>query len=181
LKNTDDDTRKLVRIQNVVREVKHIGHFALYAPDSENLLLITDNFVLNMLPEQFWKVQCKLEAKEVGKWYSIINRTLCEDKDTKLTDESIAWYFDLLHRGADLLTLSKLCIMDALDVVLYTDSLDEKIGIDRDYLHMFRDWPMLQQPIDSGIEEYVIASDYHVLRPVPELESDYLKHVTLIK
>ncbi len=59
----------LVSINEVAKQCKKIGEFIMFKCKSGNLL-VTNKFVLNLTIEQFWKVQCKLEIPELGKWYT---------------------------------------------------------------------------------------------------------------
>jgi len=59
---------KEIDVNKVAKECKKIGEFIMFKCES-GCLLITDHFMLSLTPDQFWKVQCKLELPERGVWY----------------------------------------------------------------------------------------------------------------
>jgi hypothetical protein len=156
-----EDIRKVVDVKLVARLTKQIGCFALHEQSSENLLLITTNFILNLNPSQFWKVQCQLEAKRLGLWYQFANKDLLESKPVE--EKDIALYFDILKRPREILSASNLCIVDASDILLYQNADSQYVGINREYIEMFDDVPAV-----AGISPTspLIVSDMHVVMPV---------------
>lgn len=156
-----EDIRKVIDVKLVARLTKQIGSFALHEQSSENLLLITTNFILNLNPSQFWKVQCQLEAKRLGIWYSFANKDLLESKPVEKKDINL--YFDILKRPRQILSATNLCIVDASDMLLYQDSSNQYVGINREYIEMFDDVPAV-----SGITPTspLVVSDIHVVMPV---------------
>lgn len=156
-----EDIRKMIDVNLVVKLTKAIGSFVLHEQSSENLLLITTNFILNLNPSQFWKVQCKLEAKRLGLWYQFANKDLLESKPVE--EKDIAIYFDVLKREREILSGTSLCITDASDILLYQNGDGQYIGVNREYVEMFDDIPAVagSSPISP-----LVVSDMHVITPV---------------
>ncbi len=164
-----EDIRKLIDVGLVAKLTKNIGSFALHEQSSENLLLITTNFILNLNPSQFWKVQCKLEAKRLGIWYQFANKDLLESKQVE--EKDINLYFDILKRPSEILGATNLCIVDASDILLYQNSNNQYIGINREYIEMFDDIPAVRGITPTSP---LIVSDMHVVMPVNLEAGNYL-------
>jgi hypothetical protein len=61
------DGEKLVHVNKSAKNILSIGQFGLF--QVEDLNLITTNwFMLSVTDEQFWKIRCKLEAKQINCW-----------------------------------------------------------------------------------------------------------------
>lgn len=58
---------KLVHVGRVAKNVLAIGRFGLFQINFLNIIA-TDQFMLNVTEEQFWKIQCKLEARQTNIW-----------------------------------------------------------------------------------------------------------------
>lgn len=54
---------KLVSVNKVAKNVLSIGQFGLFQIHELNLIA-THWFMLSVTEDQFWKIQCKLEAKQ---------------------------------------------------------------------------------------------------------------------
>ncbi|GMB01054.1 hypothetical protein [Pelosinus sp. IPA-1] len=57
-----------VDTKKVAKQASGLGEFMMIECDSGNLL-VTGQFVLNIMPEQFFSVRCKLEIPRLGVWY----------------------------------------------------------------------------------------------------------------
>lgn len=156
-----EDIRKLIDVGLVAKLTKNIGSFALHEQSSENLLLITTNFILNLNPSQFWKVQCKLEAKRLGIWYQFANKDLLESKPVE--EKDINLYFDILKRPKNILSATGLCIVDASDILLYQNTDNQYVGINREYIEMFDDTPVVA---GFSPQSPLVVSEMHVVMPV---------------
>jgi len=58
----------LVDSKKVAKQASGLGEFMMMECDSGNLL-VTGQFVLNIMPDQFFSVRCKLEIPRLGIWY----------------------------------------------------------------------------------------------------------------
>lgn len=156
-----EDIRKMIDVNLVARLTKQIGNFALHEQSSEKLLLITGHYILNLNPSQFWKVQCKLEAKRLGIWYQFVDKDLLESKP--VDEKETALYFDVLKRPNEILSSTNLCIVDASDILLYQNEANQYIGINRKYIEMFDDVPVVA---GSSIESPLVVSEMHIVMPI---------------
>lgn len=166
MSNPDDDIKKIVNVNKVAKAVKDIGRFALYSNDEENNLLITGHFILNLTAEQFWKVQCKLEAKQIGVWYQIGKNELLESNH--VTSDEVKKYFDIVNNSnLQIIGFTDLCLGN---IMLYAAHAGYT-GIKTSYIEMLDDRPALKQ---EKIESPVVAADIHIIMPVAQVQSDYL-------
>ncbi|BBB91027.1 MAG TPA: hypothetical protein PKA28_10670 [Methylomusa anaerophila] len=160
-----DDIRKLVNVNTVARLTKSIGK----EHDEENFLLITSNYILNLNPDQFWKVQCKLEAKKTGVWYLLADKELCEDKS--VSENQVNLYFNIMRSPGNVIASCNLCIVDADDIMLYKNNLSQYVGIQRKYIEMFKDIPNFRQTERSDTP--IAAGGMHVITPVRLNKEDF--------
>ena len=61
------DSEKLVNVNKAAKNILSVGRFGLFQVEDLNLV-VTDWFILSVTDEQFWKIRCKLEAKQVNCW-----------------------------------------------------------------------------------------------------------------
>jgi hypothetical protein len=178
MSNQEDDDRKIINIQAVTRAVKKLGQFALVHKNSECNLLITHEFILNPSAEQFWKIQCKLEAKRLDIWYFWANRELIEDESVK--EDEIQLYFDVIHQQGTLLKRTGVGTMVGGDTMLLING-ENYVGVKRKYLDMFHGLPVLKQPI-ADPDHPIIVDEYHLVWPFNDPEdsgicNEYLKNL----
>ena len=167
----EQDIRKLVNINKVFRAVKDQGWFALYSKDSENNLLITHNFILNLTSEQFWKIQCKLEAKSIGVWFFMGKEGLVED--APVSDLEVASYFRLVNSPE--LEIIEYTNLSLGGLRLYeADGL--YVGVRSSYIEMLNGLIDLYQ---ADVDRSLVAAGVHVLVPAREIESNYLVSLIL--
>ncbi|GMB00898.1 hypothetical protein [Pelosinus sp. IPA-1] len=171
MKNIEQDIRKLVNVNKVFRAVKDQSWFALYSKDSENNLLITRNFILNLTSEQFWKIQCKLEAKRIGVWFFMSKEGLVEDEP--VNDLEVNSYFRLVNR-------SDLEIIEHTDLSLGGLKLYEAegqyVGVRSSYVDMLNGLVDLYQ---ADVDSPLVAAGVHMIVPTREIESNYLASLML--
>ena len=168
MSNIEDDIKKIINVGKVAKEVKNIGRFALYSNDAENNLLITTNFILNLTEEQFWEVQCKLLAKKIGVWLQITKEGLVEEKMS--INGPVDLYFKSVNN--EMLEIIGRTELYLGDVMIYTGDDRSYVGVKRTYIEMLEGLPLLKQ---AGRGAQLVAADVHVLAPVSEIKSDYLR------
>lgn len=61
------DGEKLVNVNKAAKSILSIGRFGLFQIEDISLIA-TDWFMLCVTDEQFWKIRCKLEAKQINCW-----------------------------------------------------------------------------------------------------------------
>lgn len=61
------DGEKLVQINKTAKNILSIGRFGLFQIEGYNLIA-TEWFMLCVTDDQFWKIRCKLEAKQINVW-----------------------------------------------------------------------------------------------------------------
>ena len=170
-KEIDRDIRKFVNVNKVAKEVKAQQWFALYSKDSENNLLITRNFILNLNADQFWKIQCKLECKKLGVWFWMNKGDLVEGD--LVTDEEVEDYFRMVNNSA--LTIIEYTDLALSNLILY-DADGSYVGVRGSYIEMLNGRIDLYQ-INS--DSALVAAGVHVIHPVREIESNYLASLIL--
>jgi len=165
-KEIERDIRKFVNVNKVAKEVKAQQWFALYSKDSENNLLITRNFILNLNSDQFWKIQCKLECKKLGVWFWMNKGDLIED--APVTDLEIEEYFRLVNHSRKEILTSTLLSLEGFEVY---DASGRYIGIRSSYFEMLNGMLDMYE-INSSLP--LVAAGVHVIIPNREIGSEYL-------
>lgn len=165
-KEIDRDIRKFVNVNKVAKEVKAQQWFALYSKDSENNLLITRAFTLNLNDDQFWKLQCKLECKKLGVWFWINKGELVEGE--LVTDLEVAEYFRLVNDSS--LEMIEYTSLSFEGYELY-DAIGQYVGVRSSYFEMLNGFLDMYQIDNTGP---LVAAGVHVIIPNREIESAYL-------
>lgn len=164
----DDERPHLVNVNKVAKNVLSIGRFGLFQIEDLNLI-VTDWFMLSTNEEQFWKVQCKLEAKYKNVWLNVSKEgiNICHGSNA---DTVHALYLDLVYEQAEQLKETSLTL-GALR--LFTDG-NGYIGVQNKYLEMLDCLPAVKK---AAGRNSVIVDDVHVLTPVDSkhTECKYLK------
>jgi len=166
MQNEDRDIRKFVNVNKVAKEVKAQQWFALYSKNSENNLLITRNFILNLNADQFWKIQCKLECKKLGVWFWMNKGDLVEDAE--VTDLEISDYFRSVNHFEKKILTSTLLSLEGFEVY---DAGGRYIGIRSSYFEMLNGMLDMYE-IDSS--HPLVAAGVHLIMPNREIGSEYL-------
>jgi hypothetical protein len=73
-----DNDRYLINVSRAAKIVKAIGRFALFEIDAFANILVTSDFIISLNDDQFWSIQCKLEAKKRNVWFFISKDGLTE-------------------------------------------------------------------------------------------------------
>lgn len=161
----EEDFKRQINVKKVVKAVKNIGSFALYKSSDDSTLLLTSYFILNLNAEQAWEMQCALLVKELGKWYTVNKE--CPIEGNPVTQAEIDVYY---HAVKD----PQLNIIGFTELYLNSIALyaadSGYVGIKSHHIEMLGG-PCV---IKKGAGSFVVASDYHVLSPVKETESEYL-------
>lgn len=82
--------------KKVAKQASGLGEFMLMKYDSGNLL-ITGQFVLNIMEEQFFSVRCKLEIPQLGVWYLQVKEGLVKSEREPGLEEWERRYNDWLN------------------------------------------------------------------------------------
>lgn len=169
---------KLVNINKATKVTKDINMFILI-PISENVNLVsTRYFILNLGDEQFWKMQCKLEAKKYNVWLYKCKEGITEAKDMAAAESVKKMYFDALKLG-EVEQLESTGLSYSNGTRIYTDGL-QYFGLAEKYLEMFTaGMPTVKKISGNG---YLLIDDVHIVAPVnlkaTEYESKFLKEAS---
>lgn len=168
-----DETLHTVNVNKVAKNVLSIGLFGLFQVEDINLVA-TRWFMLSVTEEQFWKIQCKLEARQKNTW-------LFKGKDEiqpcsgATTEEVFQMYCSLVYdQNIEQLERTSL-IYDRIE--LFTDN-SQYIGIQTKHLDMIDFMPVIKK---SKERESVIVDDVHVFTIVSQdhTKSPYLRALNL--
>lgn len=167
---------KLVKVSVVARNALSIGRFGLFQIEEEDMnLIVTDQFMLNVTEEQFWKIQCKLEARQKNRWLFKGKDGLAECSGA--TPEEICdMYTGLITEARHKLENTYLTFHN---VMVYTNDV-KYIGLPAKNLEMIDYTPTIEiapgreSAIVDGIHLFTITesrnTDCKYLRPAIEIE-----------
>jgi len=148
----------LVKVSNVIKIVQAIGRFALFEIESFANLLVTSHFILSINEDQFWSVQCKLEAKKRNVWFYKHKDGLTECVGQSLEDVK-KLYTDLLTADLEEITRTNLYLGG---IELYVHD-SQYIGIPRRQIEMLDYQPVIQKAVDRTS---VVVDKVHIYTPV---------------
>ena len=148
----------LVKVNNVIKIVQAIGRFALFEIESFANLLVTSHFILSLTEDQFWSVQCKLEAKKRNVWFYKHKDGLSECVGQSMEDVK-QLYTSLLMAELEEITRTNLYLGG---IELYVHD-GEYIGIPRRQIEMLDFQPVIQKAVDRTC---VVVDRVHIYTPV---------------
>lgn len=148
----------LVDCKKVAKQTNGLGEFMLMTCDSGNLL-VSSQFILNIPPEQFWSVRCKLEVPRLGIWYFYSKEGPVRSERPPGIEEWEQKYHDWINQAKDKLTNTRIELMGCY---LYTDGFKYK-AIKQERINML-------QPTEELFtsDNMVIVDGVHVLAPVTD-------------
>lgn len=162
------DNEKLVNVNKVAKNILAIGRFGLFQIEDLNLL-VTDWFMLNVNDDQFWKIQCKLEARQKNVW-------LFKSKDglQECTGASESQIYDMYASliGESRRKLTKTWLIFG-HIEIFTDDT-KYIGLPVKNLEMIDYTPTVEM---APGRQSVIVDDIHVFTVVEgkNIECKYLR------
>ena len=162
---------KLVNVNKVARNVNAIGQFALFQVEGVNLVA-THWFMLNVNEEQFWKIRCKLEARDINCWLvkSKDGLNKCEGYNA---ENAYALYSGLVYEQTKDLDQTGLILNGQ---IMLLSNAHRYYGILTRHLEMINYTPTIRAAYGR---ESVIVDDVHVFTAVKQenTESKYLKTI----
>lgn len=165
-----DGKIRTVHASKVARCVKAAGFFMLLQIEDYNLI-ITEHFVLRVDEDQFWAIQCKLEAKKINVWL-IKNKGGLEVAKGATAGETLDKYYQMVT-SKTMEEIKRTSLILGNSVELFTDE-DEYIGVSVNHLDMIEYSPVVKK---APGENHVIVDDIHVFTVVRQesLVSKYLR------
>lgn len=162
---------KMVNVSKVAKACLSIGQFGLFHVEDVNLVS-THWFTLNVTDEQFWKIQCKLEAKQKNVWLYKGKDGLqeCAGEAPKTVYDSYCSMID------DWTTAINRTYLTLGNVEVFTDET-KYIGVPARYLDMIDYSPSVKKGNGSGI---VIVDEIHLFTTMQgnDTECKYLRPLT---
>lgn len=149
----------LIDTKKAAKQAVGLGEFMLMECDSGHLL-ITGQFVLNIMPEQFFSVRCKLEIPRIGIWYLQTKDGLMKSERKPGLEEWEQRYNDWLN-NADTKRLTNTHI-ELRGCKLYTDGFSYT-AIKQERINMLEYTEDLRL---SG--KMVIVDGLHTIAPMTE-------------
>lgn len=164
----NDDSIHAVNTGKVAKNVLSIGKFGLFQIEDVNLIA-TDWFLLSVNEDQFWSIQCKLEARQKNVWLYKSKEGFQECAGAT-PEQTYTLYCNLVYEQTEQLKRTSL-ILGGIE--LLTDDTDY-IGIPVKYLEMLDFPPVIKK---AKGRESVIVDDVHVFTRVSKesTESKYLR------
>lgn len=164
-----DERLQTVNVNKVAKNVSSIGLFGLFQIDGLNLIA-THWFMLKVSEEQFWKIQCKLEAKQKNVWLFKSKEGIRECNGANPRD-TCDLYSKLVYE--DQAELLKRTTLTYGSIEVFTDERNY-FGIPVKYLDMLDYSPTVKH---AAGRESVIVDDIHVFTIVKRenTESPYLR------
>ena len=162
----------LVNVNKVAKNVLSIGQFGLFQIHELNLI-VTHWFMLSVTEDQFWKIQCKLEAKQKNVWQykGKDGMQICKGASE---DEIYALYHSIVCEQSKPINRTHLTYGN---IELFTDN-SNYIGVPVKYLEMI-DYPPTVKRTPG--RESVIVDEVHVFTVVSKehTESKFLKQLSI--
>lgn len=158
-----------VKVSNVIKIVNAIGRFALFEIESFANLLVTSHFILSLNEDQFWSIQCKLEAKKRNVWFYKHKGGL-EECIGQSMEEVKQLYISLLTADLEEITRTNLYLGG---IELYVHD-NQYIGIPRRQIEMLDYQPLIQKALDKTS---VVVDRVHIYTPVSQknIENNFIK------
>jgi hypothetical protein len=160
----------LVHVGRTAKVVKAIGRFALFEIDAFANLLVTSDFILSLNDDQFWSIQCKLEAKKRNVWFFMSKDGLTECEGQSAEDIQRIY---LSYINNDCLEEIERTNLYLGGTELYIHN-NEYIGILRRQLEMIDYQPVIKKVADRI---KLVVDTVHIFTPVENktLCNDYLR------
>jgi hypothetical protein len=160
----------LIHVNRTAKVVKAIGRFAIFEIDAFANLLVTSDFIISLNDDQFWSIQCKLEAKKRNVWFFISKDGLTECEGQKVEDIQNIY---LSYINNDYLEEIERTNLYLGGIELYTHN-NTYIGILRRQLEMIDYQPVIKTVAGKA---KLVVDTVHVFTPVENkmLCNDYLK------
>lgn len=162
----EENEKRKVNIKKVAKAAKNLGSFALYKSSEDSTLLLTRNFILNLNGEQAWEMQCALLIKELGKWYTAGKEGPIEGNPVKQSEVDL-YYQTVKDEELNIIGFTELHLNNT---ALYAAE-SGYVGIKADYVDMLNGLSVMKQTKGKAL---IVASDFHVIAPVKEVQSEYL-------
>lgn len=176
----EDLYQTLININKVAKVTKGIGLFALIPVSTEINLLVTKYFIIRMSDDQFWKVQCKLEAKEVNVWLNKTSEGLERATNCEDVEKVKAMYFEILNNIQYAEQLKSTNLMHLAGANLFADET-KYFGIATKFLEMFTAGVPKVQKIAG--RSNLLLDEVHLIAPVDlkneSYDCKYLKEASL--
>ncbi|WP_094607757.1 hypothetical protein SPSIL_008790 [Sporomusa silvacetica DSM 10669] len=166
-----DDAIHSVNVGRVAKNVLSIGRFGLFQVEDSNLIA-TDWFILSVTDDQFWKIQCKLEARQKNVWLYKSKDSIQECTGATAA-QTYELYCNLVYEKTEQLKRTSLNLGG---IELFTDD-GKYIGIQAKHLDMIEYAPVVKK---ARNRESAIVDDVHVFTIVSKesTESKYLRPLT---
>lgn len=164
----NDEAIHIVNTNKVAKNVLSIGKFGLFQTEGENIIA-TDWFMLSVSEDQFWSIQCKLEARQKNVWL-YKSKEGFQECPGPTPEQTYALYCNFAYEPAEQLKRTSL-ILGGIEI--FTDDA-EYIGIPAKYLEMI-DYQTVVKKAQG--RDCIIVDDVHVFTRVTKAgtESKYLR------
>ena len=168
---------RLVNVNKAAKAILEAGTFILIPISEDFNLVATNHFILRLNDKQFWKVQCKIEAKQHEVWLYKTKDGL-EEAQGPLTAEDVrSKYFAIMNHGTVGVLASTRLNLDEY-IRLYVDNT-RYYGIHAKYFEMLSGgYPAIKK---LASKEFLLVDDIHLICPVDlgEKKCEFLKEVAL--
>ena len=149
----------LVDTKKVARAAMKTGEFMM-ANCASGKLLITGQFIINLTPEQFFSVMCKLEIPELGVWYLPGDNAPAESERKSEIEEWEQRYNEQLNEAEGVELTNTFISIGSSSI--YTNG-QTYIGIGKERLLMLGD---IQRMECTG--KMVLVNGLHIIAPIKE-------------
>lgn len=166
---------KRVNISKVVKVVKDKSPFMLLPVTEDVNLLVTRTFILNLDEKQFWKIQCKLEAKDHGIWLSKVDGEWCQANGASVESVKEMYFSTINATHAELLKNTDL--IQKGYIALFCNE-QEYFGVQNDYIDMIPGGVPTVKRLPKTL--HFILDDVHIAAPIDlksgEMQCPYLRN-----
>lgn len=163
---------KKVNVNKVAKSILSFGEFGLFQEEGLNLIA-THWFVLSVSEEQFWKIQCKLEAKQINRWL-VKSKEGLRERQGASGEEVLDLYNMLVYEDRSELLDRTLLVYR--DIELFTDK-EKYYGVRALHLNMIDYPPTVKHKFER---QSVVVDDVHIFTLVSDesAKSEFLKDLT---
>lgn len=163
-----------VNVSKVVKLVKGKDQFMLLPVTADVNLVATGTFILKLDEKQFWKIQCKLEAKEHNVWLSKVGGEWCRANGASAESVKKMYFSTVNATHAELLKNTDL--VQKGYIALFCNE-QEYFGVQSAYLDMVLGGTPTVKRLPKTL--HFILDDVHVVAPIDinseKLQCPYLR------